>query len=70
MAKKGGGNMHRSAKSGRFVTKAQTKRSPSTTVTEKRGGGSTHGAHRSAVSGKFVKASTAKRNPNTTIKDS
>ena len=36
MAKRKTVTVRRSAKTGRFVTKKQTKRSPSTTVTEKR----------------------------------
>jgi hypothetical protein len=61
---------YRSAGSGRFVTKSQATRSPSTTVGETRGGGSTHGTHRSAVSGKFVTPNHAAKNPGKTIKDS
>lgn len=61
---------HRSAGSGRFVTKSQAIRSPSTTVSETRGGGSTHSTHRSAVSGKFVTSGYATKNPGKTIKDS
>ena len=61
---------YRSAGNGRFVTKNQATRSPSTTVAETRGGGSTHGAHRSAVTGKFVTPSYAAKNPGKTIKDS
>ena len=66
----GKGKTYRSAGSGRFVTKATATRHPSTTVSETRGGGSTHGANRSAVTGKFVKPGYAKRHPGTTIKDS
>jgi hypothetical protein len=60
----------RSTISGRFVTKAATRRSPRTTVTEKVGGGSTGGAYRSAITGKFVSKSHGKRHPNTTMRDS
>lgn len=67
---RGGGVNHRSAQTGRFVTERLADRSPSTTVTERRDGGSTHGAHRSAVSGKFVPESYANRHPDTTIRDS
>lgn len=66
----GSGKNYRSAGSGRFVTKGHAGKHPSTTVGEKRGGGSTHGTHRSAVSGKFVKPGYANRNPSKTIKDS
>ena len=61
---------YRSAGSGKFVTKSQATRSPSTTVGETRGGGSTHGVHRSAKTGEFVTPSYAAKNPKTTIKDS
>ncbi|EIM31133.1 hypothetical protein MicloDRAFT_00001210 [Microvirga lotononidis] len=71
MAKgKGGGGSYRSAISGRFVTATHGKRSPSTTVRETRGGGSTGGTYRSASSGRFVTTKHGKANPNTTIKDS
>ena len=70
MAKKSVGTRARSAISGRFVTKAHANRSPRTTVTERIGGGSTHGATRSAVSGKFVSKGYGRRNPRTTIIDS
>jgi hypothetical protein len=66
----GKGKSHRSAASGRFVTKGAASRHPATTVTESRGGGSTHGSHRSAVTGKFVEEGYAKRHPTTTLKDS
>ncbi len=60
---------YRSAKSGRFVTKAYASRNPKTTLAEIRGGGSTHGAYRSAITGKFVSKAAAARHPNTTIRD-
>ena len=70
MAKKSnGGTNYRSAKTGQFVTSGQAKRSPNTTVCERRGGGSTDRS-RSAISGQFVKDSYAKRNPNTTTRES
>jgi hypothetical protein len=61
---------HRSAISGRFVTKSTATRRPSTTVSETRGGGSTGGTHRSAKTGLFVSDAYAARHPKTTIKDS
>lgn len=64
------GTRARSAISGRFVTKAHAKRSPKTTVVERIGGGSTHGAGRSAITGKFVSPSHVRRSPKTTIRDS
>ncbi|MGE0502184.1 MAG: hypothetical protein AB7I79_14630 [Rhizobiaceae bacterium] len=60
---------HRSAGTGRFVTKGHATRHPSTTVSETRGGGSTGGTHRSAKSGQFVTDTYASRHPKTTIKD-
>lgn len=60
----------RSTITGKFVKASTAKRRPSTTVTEKVGGGSTHGAYRSAKTGLFVKKSVAKRNPRTTMRDS
>ena len=60
----------RSTITGRFVKPSTAKRRPSTTVTEKVGGGSTHGAYRSAITGKFVTKSVAVRRPRTTMKDS
>lgn len=64
------GTRARSARTGRFITKAHAKRSPKTTVTEKVGGGSTKGAGRSAISGRFVTKAHVKRSPGTTITDS
>lgn len=61
---------YRSAGSGQFVTKSQATRNPAMTVSETRGGGSTHGAHRNAVTGKFVTPNYAAKNPGKTIKDS
>lgn len=69
MAKRSRGTRARSAISGKFVTKFHAKRSPRTTVTEKIGGGSTHGVTRSAISGKFVSKAYGVRNPKTTIRD-
>jgi len=60
---------YRSANSGRFVTEGKAAANPKTTVSETRGGGSTHGAHRSAITGKFVNNAAAARWPNKTIKD-
>lgn len=57
---------YRSAKSGRYVTKATATRSPKTTVSTSSSGSKATGA-RSAITGRFVTASTAKRYPDTTI---
>jgi len=67
MSKGKGGGHYRSAISGRFVTSAHGKRSPSTTVRESSGkSGSTGGAYRSAISGRFVTTAHGKRSPSTT----
>jgi hypothetical protein len=64
------GTITRSTITGQYVKPSAAVRSPSTTVTEKIGGGSTNGANRSAVTGLFVKQSHADRNPRTTMRDS
>lgn len=67
MSKGKGGGHPRSVISGRFVTSAHGKRSPSTTVREASGkSGSTGGAYRSAISGRFVTTAHGKRSPSTT----
>lgn len=60
----------RSARTGRFVPKAQVRRSPRTTTTETvgRGTGNTKAVHRSAITGRFVSKATAQRRPATTIR--
>jgi hypothetical protein len=63
------GGHYRSAISGRYVTNAHGKRSPSTTVHEQTGGGST-GSARSVKSGRFVTEGYANLNPRTTVKES
>ena len=71
MAGKGkGGGVYRSARSGRYVTKAYGKSHPRTTVKETPGkSGSTGGSYRSAVSGRFVTAKYGKANPKTTLRE-
>ena len=64
------GKNYRSAKSGEFVTKSYAGKHPSTTVSEARGGGSTHGTNRSAKTGQFVTKGYAAKHKGTTIKDS
>lgn len=64
----GAGRHYRSAITGRYVTSAHGKRSQSTTVYEKIGGGST-GSARSAKTGRFVTEGFATRNPRTTVKE-
>lgn len=65
MSKSGG--HARSARTGRFVTKATAARHPRTTVVES---GSNHGTgthNRSAITGRYVAKSTAARHPDTTV---
>ncbi|MEP0507240.1 MAG: hypothetical protein ABJD38_00820 [Aurantimonas coralicida] len=52
------------------MTKSYAETHPHTTISETRGGGSTHGAHRSAITGRFVGPAAAGRWPDRTIKDS
>jgi hypothetical protein len=58
----------RSAKTGRYVSKATAARHPRTTVTEstsgKGGGGK---AYRSAITGRYVTKGTAQRHPGITV---
>jgi hypothetical protein len=63
------GTITRSTITGKFVRPSTAVRHPSTTVTERIGGGSTNGVHRSAVTGAFVSKAYASRNPKTTMKD-
>lgn len=57
----------RSAKTGRFVTKAAAVRSPRTTVVSSNSKGSGGQRNRSAVTGRFVSNATVTRHPDTTI---
>jgi len=59
----------RSARTGRFVSKAQAHRSPRTTSIERVGRGTSNKTmvNRSTITGRFVTGSTAQRHPNTTI---
>jgi hypothetical protein len=63
------GTVHRSAKSGRFVSNAAAARWPSKTTTERVGSGTSNSTtvHRSASSGRFVTKRTADGNPDGTI---
>lgn len=71
MAKGKGGGHYRSAISGRFVTSAHGRRSPSTTVRESSGKSGSSGPHfRSAISGRYVTTAHGKRSPNTTVRES
>ncbi|WP_139007039.1 ABC transporter ATP-binding protein [Arthrobacter crystallopoietes] len=62
-------SVNRSARSGRFVTKAAAARSPRTTTTERVGSGTANrrSVNRSASTGRFVTQATARRNPGGTI---
>jgi len=64
-----GRSVSRSARSGKFVSRAAASRWPGRTTTERvgRGTGNSRAVHRSASTGKFVKASTAARHPESTI---
>jgi len=71
MAKGKGGGSYRSAVSGRFVTSAHGRRSPSTTVRESSGKSGSSGPHyRSAISGRYVTTAHGKRSPSTTVRES
>lgn len=55
----------RSAKTGRFVSKATAGRHPRTTIVQS--SSSKASGYRSAVTGQFVTEAAARRSPNTTI---
>lgn len=59
----------RSAKTGRFVSKATAARHPRTTVIHS-GKSSRATGSRSAITGRFVTEATARRHPDTTITES
>jgi len=61
------GKVHRSARTGEFVSEATAARHPKTTVTQTVPGDG-HG-NRSAITGRFVTDATAARHPNTTIRE-
>ena len=58
-----GGRASRSAKTGRYVSKATAARHPRTTVTEIKSGKGGGKAHRSAITGRYVTEGTARRHP-------
>lgn len=62
-------SVSRSARSGRFVTKAHAARSPRTTTTERVGSGTSNNRSvtRSATSGRFVTKRWGNENPGGTI---
>jgi hypothetical protein len=57
----------RSARTGRYDSKATAARHPRTTVTESTSGKGGGTAYRSAITGRFVSKGTAQRHPNTTV---
>ena len=57
----------RSAKTGRYVSKATAARHPRTAVTESTSGKGSGKAYRSAISGRYVTKTTAQRHPGTTV---
>lgn len=67
MARKSSGGHARSAKTGRYVTKATAARHPRTTVVETAGNKGSATAHRSAITGRYVTKGTAQRHPDTTV---
>ncbi|OXR40241.1 hypothetical protein B7C42_07666 [Nocardia cerradoensis] len=58
---------YRSARTGRYVSKATAARHPRTTVTESGSNRSNGVHHRSAISGRYVTGATAARHPSTTV---
>ncbi|GAB3991044.1 hypothetical protein [Nocardioides marmoraquaticus] len=64
---RGSGKSYRSARTGRYVTKATATRSPRTTVAESGGNKGSGKAYRSAISGRYVTKGTAQRHPGTTV---
>lgn len=64
---KSSGGSARSARTGRYVTKAAAKRHPRTTVVESGSNKSSGTAHRSAISGRYVTKTWAQRSPGTTV---
>lgn len=70
MPRKSTSSSYRSAKSGRYVTKAYGASHPRTTLKEAPGkSGSTGGSYRSAISGRFVTAKHGRANPGTTVRE-
>lgn len=64
---KGSRGHARSAKTGRYVTKATAARHPRTTVVESGGNKGSGKAYRSAITGRYVTKGTAQRHPGTTV---
>ncbi len=57
----------RSAKTGRYVTRATAARHPKHTVVETGGNKAKGTRHRSAITGRYVTPATSARHPDTTV---
>ncbi|MDQ3930008.1 MAG: hypothetical protein M3328_12790 [Chloroflexota bacterium] len=66
---RGGGHVHRSAITGKYVSERYAHTHPRTTVSESAGGGGSKGGHvhRSAITGKYVSEHYAETHPRTTV---
>lgn len=64
---KSSGGHARSAKTGRYVSKATAVHNPRTTVVESGGNKGSGRAYRSAITGRYVTKGTAGQNPDTTV---
>lgn len=61
---------YRSARTGRFVSRATAARYPRTSLRERRSSGRGHSpVYRSAISGRFISKAAAKRHPNTSVRE-
>ncbi|WP_401001131.1 helix-turn-helix domain-containing protein [Agromyces sp. GXQ0307] len=58
---------HRSAITGRYISKAAAARHPKTSVTESGGNKSSGTHHRSTISGRYISGAAAARHPNTSV---
>lgn len=64
---RGSGGRARSAKTGRYISKAAAARSPRTSVVESGSNKGSGKAYRSAISGRYVTKGWAQRSPSTTV---
>jgi hypothetical protein len=63
-----GHGAHRSAITGRYISRAAAARHPRTSVSVSSGKSASVGTHhRSAITGKYINAAAAARHPNTSI---
>lgn len=65
--KSSGRGRARSAKTGRYVTRATAARHPKSTVVEAGGNRGSGTRSRSAITGRFVTPATARRHPGSTV---